>query len=492
MITESVCEITFLALIITSRLQQTHSSSFKDNSRDYQNRKPMISGAFINKFQSKTRSLVILSVIFASLSHLSYAASDEDIINQLNLMIAQGQYQEAYLLAQESLFDLEGEPEFDFLYGLAALESGRPDEAVFAFERIAYIYPDQQRVKLELARAYFSSNNLAAAELLFNEVLDTDPGPNVSNNIQAFLDLIEQRQNAVSSSFTWYVNSNIGSDSNINSATELGIISTPIGDVDLSETGQRIEDEFVDIGGGFNYIYPFDKNRSAFARGTFNQHNNFSSNDFDLGVLAGEAGYAVISDNVRYSVSGRVQRVDLDSEKFQSSSSLLGSWQRNAGDGWSQGLTAAYTAVRYDNANNPDNSLRDVNQVLVSGNLGKASGRFLHNVSVYYGDEDSQRERGKNNAQTFYGIAFSEQFQFRPGHIPYFRVSLHKSENKSVAPVFNIEREDDTFSTSVGWIWQFTRNINITTDITYTDNDSNIDLYAYDRVKYQTGLRYQF
>ena len=55
------------------------------------------------------------------------------------------------------------------------------------------------------------------------------------------------------------------SDTNINSATELGIINTPIGDVDLSGSGQKIENDFMDIGAGFNYNCPFDKNRSAFA-----------------------------------------------------------------------------------------------------------------------------------------------------------------------------------------------------------------------------------
>lgn len=439
------------------------------------------------------RSSSLLLLIGSVASTALFGANAEDaVIQEMNLLIAQGQFQQAYTLSQENLFDLEGEPEFDFLYGLAALESGRPDEAVFAFERIAYVYPDQQRVKLELARAYFMSNNLTASEQLFSEVLATNPGPNVSNNIQAFLELIDERQNAVNSTFTWYVNSNIGSDSNINSATELGVIDTPIGDVELNPSGQKIDDNFMDLGAGFTYNHPFDKNSSAYARMNYNQHNNFSTSSFDLDVLAGEAGYALIRENTRLSAAGRYQRVELDDRKFQSSASLLGSWQRNAGNGWSQSVTAAYTTVRYDDSQNADNKLRDVNQVLVSGNLGKAAGRFLHNVSVYYGDEDAQRNAGKNNAQTFYGIAFSEQVQFRPGHIPYFRISLHKSENKAVAPVFNIDREDDTFSTSFGWIWQFNRNINITTDVTYTDNDSNIDLYAYDRVKYQTGLRYQF
>ena len=81
---------------------------------------------------------ILLSFLsFSLINTFTYAASETDnVISQMNEMIAQGQYAQAYTLGQASLFDLEGDPEFDFLYGLAALESGRPDEAVFAFERI--------------------------------------------------------------------------------------------------------------------------------------------------------------------------------------------------------------------------------------------------------------------------------------------------------------------------------------------------------------------
>jgi len=123
--------------------------------------------------------------------------------------------------------------------------------------------------------------------------------------------------------------------------------------------------------------------------------------------------------------------------------------------------------------------------------LAKAWGSN-HTVSAYYGDEKAKATLGENNAQQFYGLAFSEQFILKQGHIPYFRISVHKSENKAPAPIFNVTREDDTFSTSLGYIWTAARNINVTTDVTYTENDSNLNLFSYDRVKYQTGLRYQF
>ncbi len=115
------------------------------------------------------------------------AESQAELVAQMNTLIEMGRYQEAYVLGQTGLFDYEGEASFDFAYSLAALESGRPDEAVFAFERIAYNNTGQQRVRLELARAYFLSENYAAAETLFNEVLATNPTQNVRTNIQAFL-----------------------------------------------------------------------------------------------------------------------------------------------------------------------------------------------------------------------------------------------------------------------------------------------------------------
>ena len=53
------------------------------------------------------------------------------------------------------------------------------------------------------------------------------------------------------------------------------------------------------LGAGFNYNYPFNKNSAAFVRGNFNQHNNFSTSEFDIDVLSAETGYALIRENVR-------------------------------------------------------------------------------------------------------------------------------------------------------------------------------------------------
>ena len=96
--------------------------------------------------------LPVLLMLAAAEPVLAQEPTDP-VLRQLDDLIKRGQYEEAYALASANLDQYEGEPEFDFLLGLAAMDSGRPTEAVFALERIAYLYPDQQRVKLELARA---------------------------------------------------------------------------------------------------------------------------------------------------------------------------------------------------------------------------------------------------------------------------------------------------------------------------------------------------
>jgi hypothetical protein len=226
--------------------------------------------------------------------------------------------------------------------------------------------------------------------------------------------------------------------------------------------------------------------------GNINHHNNVSSNEFDRDVVAADATYSDIYGNTRLSYGIKDQLVNLNSDPFQDSRSLIVAMQRSPGDGWSQGLTGAYTQVRYDDGLNKNANLRDVNQTLLSGVLGKASGKFSHTFSIYYGDEQSAWVGGENYAQKFYGLGFSEQYQLNSTNVPYFHIAMHHSNNKGADVFFNFDREDKTFSTSVGWMWLLNNNINVTTDLSYTNNSSNIPLYEYDRVKVQTGVRYQF
>ena len=142
--------------------------------------------------------LPILALVF----QLNVFAAENDPPNaEMDNLIAAGQFQQAFNLGSTNLDVWEGEPEFDFLYGLAALESGNANVSVFALERVAAVSTNgvlRERARLELARAYFVTNNLTAAENLFSLVLENNPPVNVQQNIEAFLRLIEARRDTQS------------------------------------------------------------------------------------------------------------------------------------------------------------------------------------------------------------------------------------------------------------------------------------------------------
>ena len=397
--------------------------------------------------------ILFLSLQLSHLGNTFAAESQAELVAQMNALIEMGRYQEAYVLGQTGLFDYEGEPDFDFAYGLAALESGRPDEAVFAFERIAFTNTGQQRVRLELARAYFLSENYAAAETLFTEVLATNPTQNVRENIEAFLQIIDQAQSSFDSILNFSLGINTGTDSNINSATELGVIDTPIGDVALSPGGQKIDDSFTAYTGNISYTRPIDNNRNITAQANYNLRNNHVTDQFDLTIWSSQVRYNWgLNSNLRYSHALSLQLVELDKNKFQSSAAYLNSIQRIGNGGWSQSLTGAYTMVRYATGQIANANLRDINQLLLSGVITKSSNRNQLSTSVFFGDDNIQNSIGRNNETRFLGIAVTDQYLLRPRHMLYGRMSLQANDHQAPDPIFNIKRDNETFSASLGWI----------------------------------------
>lgn len=136
--------------------------------------------------------------------------------------------------------------------------------------------------------------------------------------------------------------------------------------------------------------------------------------------------------------------------------------------------------------------MRDINQVLASGTISKGSNRNLLSASLFYGVDRILREVSKNNATRFIGVTLSDQFLVMPEHLAYARLSYQESKHQGRDPIFSVRRDNDLFSLAVGWIWQPVSRLSITADYTYTDNESNIALYTYDRRRFQAGLNFQF
>lgn len=338
------------------------------------------------------------------------------------------------------------------------------------------------------------TNNLVASQTLFTEVLDSNPPQNVRDNIEAFLNLIEARQNSQRSTFSFSVAPTIGRDDNINSATTNGLIETPlIGEIELNSDGLKTGDDFADLTVGLGYRKPLTRDKSLDGSLTLNRHDNSSSNQFDMDYMLGDVSYGYGNEINRFRHSLQVQTVYLDRIAFQSSLRLNNSWQRAGANGWYQSLSASLSTTRYDNTSaSPSNDLRDTNQMMLSGSIIKLSQTFTHSFTLFYADDRARNSAGKHNGRDFYGVAHSVMWRPNNNHSPFARLSVQKTEHHDNHPVFfNDKRGDTTVTGSVGWVWQYSRRLSVNSELMYTEAGSNIPLFEYTRFRYQAGLRYQ-
>lgn len=446
---------------------------------------PMFSGNEIGMFGRVTWLAVLLfGLVSASLSAM---AQQVDTISTLRDLVNQGQYQRAYELGQAAEENHEGRAEFDFNYGLAALETGHYPEAIFALERVVFARPDQLRVRLELARAHFLAGNYAAAEREFDRVLATDPPASVRANVDRFKERIELAQRSQQRQLDGWLDFRVGHDTNINSATSDAVISTPIGDFELVPTGQELDDEFARVEIGGQWREPLTKFSGLDARLSYEHKENFEDPDFDLGIGRFDAGYTRNLEQGRVRIGTRLQQVMLADDRFQNGYGLVASYDRALAPGWIASLTAAATALRYKG-----DSLRDTNQFLGSAAVVRSRGAVTQSLSLYGAHEPSEEGGlGKHNGRDFFGAFYGAQLDAGEWG-PYLRAGVQRVKYDDTHPVFARTRKDTTLTATAGTSLTLWEGLQLHAEAGYTDVDSNLPVFDYDRWLIEFGLRQRF
>jgi hypothetical protein len=116
-------------------------------------------------------------------------------------------------------------------------------------------FPDNDRARLELARAYFVLGELVRAREEFETVLRHKPPPEVEATIDRFMDSIRSQETRYRTTASFYAELGGGYDSNVNSGVGNPVISVPtLGVVQLAQIGARSADYFAPLGVSINAI----------------------------------------------------------------------------------------------------------------------------------------------------------------------------------------------------------------------------------------------
>lgn len=233
----------------------------------------------------------------ASILTLLHAPAFADVADEMTVLIEQNKAKEAYELGLKHQ-DLLGNERFDYVFGVAAIDSGRVSLGVLSLERVLLANPGDDLVRLELARGYYNLGEYARARDEFNEVLSHKPPAGVVNTINVYLDLIKAQEKKDQVNGNVYAEFGLGYNSNANAATAVNNIILPyFGPVQLADSSRAQPSNFSFMSAGASVNVPVASGVTSFTSVSTTAQKYTQVDGYDMNVTNALTGLK-FDDNV--------------------------------------------------------------------------------------------------------------------------------------------------------------------------------------------------
>lgn len=423
----------------------------------------------------------------------SAMAAQDALTTQADKLMKGGKAKEAYTLLIPHQSERAGDPDYDYLLGIAALDSGRANEAVFALERVLAVNPNHLQARAEIGRAYFAIGEVAASQQEFETVKKQNPPKEVNATIQKFLDAIERARAGEKTTMRGYLEAAVGDDSNVNSATASGQVAIPAfggAIATLSTAGVKLHDTFTSVSGGLNVRHPLSPEWAVFGGASFNQRINSSKDVFETKGMDGNLGVNLTKGDDNYSAAVQLQSFSVDNNRYRDAAGLTAQWMRNL-DNSSQ--ASAY--IQYTDLSYPGQDVRNADRYVLGGAYARAlGGEYTPVVYVggYVGEESEQKANVPYLGHQLYGVRVGGEMKYNPQTTLFASASLEERSYGGQDPLFLVGRKDTQTDLRVGVSYIPAQHWTITPQLSYTRNDSNIIINEYDRTVFSITLRRDF
>ncbi len=408
-------------------------------------------------------------------------------------LIQAGQAEQAYQLLAPLAPAQSGDPQFDYLLGLAALDSGRPGEAVFALERVLAVQPDHARARAEIARAYFQLGEAQTARREFEAVSRQGVPPRVAEALQRYLNAIDQRVTGDRRQLRVYIEAAAGYDSNVNSGAGERNVAVPLfggAILRLDDAGVENEDGFASVGAGVAGTHPLSERVDLVGGANIARRQLFSDTEFTTASIDAYAGLNVTSGRDVFTGALQAELFEVDDQTFRNAWGLVGGWNRDLGP--RTRMSAFLQLIRLDY---PSQDLRDSTRYV--GGLGLSHAFAVKRTPVVYasaygGTEDERSSGVPHLGHDLYGLRLGGQLRLLPQVQAYAAVNAEFRDYGGPEPFFLRTRDDTRVEAKLGFDFRPAKAWTVAPQLSYVSNDSNVVIYDYDRTLFAVTVRREF
>jgi tetratricopeptide (TPR) repeat protein len=441
-------------------------------------------------------------------------AAREKTLREADELVKNNKPAQALVLLQALEFERAGEVPFDYLLGIAALDSGKPDKATLAFERVLAVNPNFAGARLDMARAYYQLGDLPRARTEFEAVLKQYPPEAARLTIQKYLVSIEALEQGRKTRLTGYAEGVLGHDNNIANSTTEPFTFAPNSPWSGLFPGNQLPSTtkltglYEGVNAGAEINHSLDTNWGVFAGVDLRQHGYKTQTDYNTISLDGRFGVMRGDEKNVYKLSLNRGHTNSAGTMHRASTGLNAEWQHVLSPADQLSAFAQYGRNRASGfqATSPGTDARiegDTNQMVLGAGWVHlfANGKQALFGSVYTGREldvapaisaglpDGGRSDGMRRFEGFRAggqTAITEQLE---GSVSLgWQLANYGKENNLIMA----NRSEKMVDLTLGLVWHIDKLWTVRPQVAFSKKNSNIALYSFDRTDVSLTIRRDF
>ena len=447
--------------------------------------------------------LAALALALATGAAALDSRADPQALQQARGLLAQGNPAGAFQVLAPLESKLAGQPEYDYLLGVAALDSRRLEDAIIAFERVLAVNPNHAGAQMDLARAYYATGSFDLAEAAFVKLRAAKPPATALAAIERYLDAIRERRQQTRAGWTSFGELGLGYDSNITGVPiDFGAAALQAFNlVGIEATGNSVKRSapFVQGALGGEYTSPLGSGWSWFAGGDLRGRAYRRERDFNSAAVEAHAGGALTTGANQFRALGSLlafnQEGAAPGEPRITNDRRMGGatfdWRHALDTRTQVGLVLQVNAVRF-----PDNRIEDFDQAFIALSWLKSferKGLPLLYVTAFLTEDRARNELfdGATKSKNLGGARAYMEYSLAPKVQLFGGVAaIHRRDKDAFARSTTVEKGRDTYGeTSVGVQWEFRDKCALRVQYAYSTNRSNIDIYDFNRHEISSIIR---